>query len=255
MEGFLAAGVGGLLLSGVGLFHGWTYGKAYVEKLKTARDVVANGGDTDTGFGYLSGTLSSPRDSIRDYASISAHIYEVSTVRTLTEVFNQKRSAKYDAHRLLLSSTRYNVSLFIGQWDVSQFLESFVVSDMEEKFNPTVPADQKVSKTTTINVANKNKSAETPLGEIERQVVGTVVITQGVKLGDFYTIFGNAINSNTLTPCNQYGALVFPNQLPAQVIADAESSLSFRNLTWGAIGCVSAVTTVVAGYALKMSRD
>lgn len=242
------AGVGGLLLSGAGIFHGWTYGKAYVEKLKTARDVAANSG---TEFGYLSGTLASP-SSIRNYASVSAHIYELSTVRRLTEYGDQKRHAKYDAHRLLLSSNRYDVSLFIGQWNVSQFLESFVVSDMEEKFNP---ADQKVSKTTTINVANKNKSAETPLGEMEREVVGTVVITQGVKLGDFYTIFGNAINSNTLTPCNQYGALVFPNQLPSQVIADAETSLSSRNLTWGVIGCVSAATTLVAGYALKMSRD
>lgn len=251
MEGLLFTGIGGLVLSGLGLFHGLKYGKAYVEKLKTARDVTAGGGDLR--FGYLSGTLSSPV-SIRNYAPIEIHIYELSTIHRLTEDIDKNRHAKYNSHRLLLSSSRCDFALNIAQWDVSQFSESFVISDIEEKFNPTA-TEQKSSKTTTINVVNKNKAAKTPLGEMERQVVGTLVVSQGVKLGSFYTIFGNVINSNTLSPCNQYGALVFPNQSPSQVISDEEASLSFRNWTWGVIGCASGVATIVAGLVLDASRD
>jgi len=256
-------GLGGMVLSGVGIWHGWAYGKPYVQKLKTATDAAAQQPSVDaTTFAYVSGTLASEapieRGGGQKFVAVWEQLYEMSVIRKVWQHGDNNnkptRRAEYAPHNLLLSSrlVRHS-SITIGQFDVSEFMDAFAVCDVEEKFAAT-PKQHGSDKSVTnnINVGSKGQEPQ-PLGEGDRQVSGIRTVTKGISLGDYYTIFGYTYSegpARRIMPCFEYGMLVFRNQSAAQVIAEAEQSLASRDWTWRMIGCVSAVSALV-GYALK----
>ncbi len=232
MEGLLAAGIGGLMISGIGFLHSWTSGKPYVDKLKTAQAIDVT--HSSPSFVFLSGPLVSDTAIERGgqkYAAVIDRLYELSVVRKLYEN-DTTRYAEYAPHKLFLSSNFVFNKTKIGGWDVNLFLDAFTMSNAGEVFDPIVTSGNPF--TATINVGNKGK---TPLGETERQLSGRLTVSEGVKIGDYYTIFGNTPSYHSIVPCHEYGMLVFQNRSASQVISEAEQSLSFHNWIFGAIGC------------------
>lgn len=251
MAELLVVGIGGMLLGGGMLLNCVTSGRSYVDQLKSAHPVSATSADQE--FVYVSGNLEA--DSYGPsavYVALWQKRYELAVVKEHRENENQKTQSMYRTQKLLMSTNFFvSPNIMIGGWNVSDFLPSFKVVSAGEIFDPVAESSSRTnSPEVSINI--KSKAADIPLGEVDRRVTGVLTVSEGVKSGDYYTIFGvnaKARQSNTIQPCPVNGRLVFHNKTASQVIQEAEKSLSTWMWTSVALGCVSGVVTAFGAVA------
>jgi hypothetical protein len=261
MEGLLfAGGIGGLVVSGSALLYGFTYGKAYVDRLGSAIPATLPKNQPNA-FVYLNGRLAcdDPVAILKTPDKFETNNLYCATMKKffdLQKVF----SFQFSSSPVTISTRKSYVGmkykagdkLSLSGWDISDFVSALEYDHIDDVYENITNGFPDISVKTTSDLI---------------QIIGKqlqLTETYGVKYGEYYTIFGVADNFSVATlngysfpklnVCPEYGYLVFRNKTATQVTTEAKQFNDTWNWSWGVIGCLSGIATfagTVSGYSSK----